>query len=84
MAFVEFGGEPAHRAERLGQMRALTYNDLAADRNCVAIVQAMEAILARAAAGVPGCVVKVNGTGGGLVLLEPGNGTAQLLYSGRV
>jgi hypothetical protein len=65
-------------------MRALTYNDLSADRNCVAIVQAMEAILARAAAGVPGCVVKVNDSAGGLVLLEPGNAEATVLYSGRV
>jgi hypothetical protein len=65
-------------------MRALTYNDLSADRNCVAIVQALEAILARAAAGVPGCVVKVNHEAGGLVLFEPGNATPTILYPGRV
>jgi len=84
VAFVEFGGPREERAERLQQMRALTYNDLSADRNCVAIVQAMEAILARAAAGVPGCVVKVNGLTGGLVLYEPGNANQTVLYPGRV
>jgi D-galacturonate reductase len=84
VAFVEFGGPAEHRAERLAAMRALTYNDLSADRNCVAIVQGLEAILGRAAAGSPGCVVKVNTPAGGLVLYEPGNATATVLYEGRV
>jgi D-galacturonate reductase len=84
VAFVEYGGPKEHRPARLQQMRALTYNDLSADRNCVAIVQAMEAILARAATGVPGCIVKVNGPLGGLVLFEPGNATPTVLYSKRV
>ena len=84
VAFVEFGGPPEARDERLRQMRALTYNDLTADRNCVAIVQALEAILARAADGSPGCVVHVNGPGGGLVLYEPGSTTPRILYPGRV
>jgi predicted dehydrogenase len=84
VAFVEFGGTPESRPDRLRQMRALTYNDLSADRNCVAIVQAMEAILARAAAGVPGCLVKVNGSAGGLALYEPGNAKPTILYPGRV
>src|SRR5207249_1345170 len=68
VAFVEFGGPTDNRADRLLQIRALAYNDLSADRNCVAIVQALEAILARAAAGTPGCVVRVNQSEGGLVL----------------
>ncbi|MBA4068078.1 MAG: gfo/Idh/MocA family oxidoreductase [Isosphaera sp.] len=84
VAHVEFGGEPAGRAARLREMRGLAYNDLSADRNCVAIVQAMEAILARAAAGAPGCLVKVNGPAGGLALYEPGNATPTVLYHGRV
>ena len=84
IASVEYGGPPGERGERLRQMRALTYNDLSADRNCVAIVQAMEAILDRAAAGVTGCVVTVNGPAGGLVLLEAGNPQPTVLYSGRV
>jgi predicted dehydrogenase len=84
VAFVEFGGPAEGRPERLRQMRSLTYNDLSADRNCVAVVQAMEAILARASAGVPGCVVKVNTAAGGLVLYEPGNATPHLLYPGQV
>ena len=54
VAFVEFGGPAAERSSRLEQMRALTYNDLAADRNVVAAVQAMEAILRHHAEGRPG------------------------------
>jgi hypothetical protein len=84
VAFVEFGGPRESSDERLRQMQALTYNDLSADRNCVAIVQALEAILARAAAGVPGCLVKVNGPAGGLALYEPGKETPTILYAGRV
>lgn len=84
-AFVEFGGSSEERPLRLNRMRALTYNDLAADRNCVAIVQALEAILSRGARGVPGCLVQVNGhSGGGLVLFEPGNAAPQILHEGRV
>ena len=84
VAFVEYGGPAEQRTERVEQMRKLTYNDITADRNCVAIVQALEAILARAASGVSGCVVKVNTAAGGLVLLEPGNATPLVLYEGRV
>ncbi|HSQ54495.1 MAG TPA: Gfo/Idh/MocA family oxidoreductase, partial [Gemmata sp.] len=84
VAYVEFGGKPEARGERLKEMRSLAYNDLSADRNCVAIVQAMEAILARASSGISGCIVKVNGPAGGLVLYEPGNSTPTILYSGRV
>ena len=84
VAFVEFGGPAEGRAERLAQMRALAYNDLTADRNCVAVVQALEAILGRAAAGAPGCVVKVNGPAGGLALYEPGTAAPLILYEGRV
>ncbi len=84
VAFVEFGGSLETRVQRLSEMRALTYNDLSADRNCVAIVQSLEVILARAAAGVPGCLVKINTSEGGIVLYEPGNPTAQVIYPGRV
>src|SRR4029077_14517883 len=44
-AFVEFGGSPSERDERLAEMANLAYNDLAADRQTVAAVQALEAIL---------------------------------------
>src|SRR5439155_10566130 len=83
VATVEFGGPAAERTQRLRKARALAYNDLSADRNCVAIVQAMEAILKRHAAGEPGAIVEVNGPGGGLVLY-PRRGTAEVLYAGRV
>ena len=84
VAAVEFGGPPDGRAERLKHARSLAYNDIAADRNCVAIVQATEAILAAHAAGEPGCVVIVNGPGGGLTLSRPGSGEVATLYQGTV
>ena len=84
VAFVEFGGPAEARRERLEQMRSLTYNDLSADRNTVAVVQALEAILARHAAGQPGCVVTVNGRHGGLVLQAPGQAEPVVLYPQRV
>jgi D-galacturonate reductase len=83
-AYVEFGGPKNERPQRLQQMRGLTYNDVTADRNTVAIVQAMEAILAQHAAGRPGCLVEVNAADGGLVLRVPGNREAVILYPGRV
>jgi predicted dehydrogenase len=84
VAQVEFGGPPPARPARLKQARGLAYNDLSADRQTVAAVQAMEAILARHAAGEPDCVVKVNDPLGGLVLYAPGAAEPQVLYSGRV
>ena len=84
VADVEFGG-PAERARRAARSGpALAYNDLSADRQTVAAVQAMEAILARHAAGTPNCVVNVNDTHGGLVLYAPGTAEPEVLYSGRV
>jgi D-galacturonate reductase len=84
VAFVEFGGPREGRDDRLREVRGLAYNDLSADRNCVAIVQALEAILNRAAGGRPGCVVRVNGPAGGLVLHEPGSSEPLVLYQSRV
>src|SRR5262249_55046003 len=75
VAFVEYGGPPGGREQRLEEMRALSYCDLSADRNTVAVVQALEAILAEHAAGRPGCVVNVNEGRGGLVLHAPGSAT---------
>jgi D-galacturonate reductase len=83
-AMVEYGGPPEERPARLRQVQGLAYNDLSADRNCVAIVQAMEAILAGAVEGVPGCLVRVNEPRGGLVLLEPGSPLPRVLYPHRV
>jgi D-galacturonate reductase len=79
-AFVEFGGPPGGRSERLEAMRCLSYNDLSADRNTVAVVQALEAILQRHAAGQPGAQVEVNGPHGGLVLVAPGSAEPAVLY----
>jgi predicted dehydrogenase len=84
VGFVELGGPPASRADRVEQMRTYHYNDVSADRQVVAAVQAMEAILAEHGAGNPDCVVKVNGEAGGLALYKPGISEPQVLYSSEV
>ena len=84
VAYVEFGGSLIDRSQRLEEMRALSYNDLSADRNVVAVVQAMETLLVAQAEGHPGSVVKVNGSGGGLALYKPGVQKPDVIYSGRV
>jgi D-galacturonate reductase len=84
VAYVEFGGAASDRDRRLEEMRALGYNDVSADRNTVAVVQALEAILQRHAAGRPGCFVEVNGPRGGLVLQAPGQAEPAVLYAERV
>ncbi|HEV3020834.1 MAG TPA: hypothetical protein VGX76_00140 [Pirellulales bacterium] len=84
VATVEFGGPTGGRDQRLADARRLAYNDVSADRQTVAAVQAMEAILARHAAGAPNGVVEVNHTAGGLVLLTPGRSEAEVLYEGKV
>jgi len=83
-AYVEFGGETSARGQRLREMAALGYNDLSADRNVVAIVQAIEAILAKQVGGHPGCVAFVNAAEGGLVLRTPGDARAEVIYANRV
>jgi len=80
VAFVEFGGPAEKRNERLAQMRALSYNDVSADRNVVAAVQSLEAILRAHAAGRPGGQVHVNGARPGLWLSVPGQGEPECLY----
>jgi len=84
VAFVEFGTQPTDRSNRLQQMRGLTYNDISADRNTVAVVQAMEAILERHAHGQPGGVAEINGPSGGLVVRLPGQAEPVILYQDRV
>ncbi len=84
VAFVEFGGPPDQRRERLNEMKQLLYNDLSADRQVVAAVQGLEAILAKHAAGQPGCRVEVNDARGGLVIDQPGIREPEVLYEGVV
>ncbi len=84
VATVEFGGAAAARDDRLQAARGLAYNDVGADRQTVAAVQAMEAILACHAKGKPNCVVEVDHALGGLVLLTPGQEKPEVLYAGRV
>jgi D-galacturonate reductase len=84
LAYVEFGKAPPDRAARLEAVRSLSYNDLGADRQTVAAVQALEAILERQARGEPDCIVRVNDRLGGLVLYRPGVSEPVVLYPGRV
>jgi predicted dehydrogenase len=84
VAMVEFGGPAGERDGRLATAAATAYNDLSADRQTVAAVQAMEAILAKHAAGSPNTFVEVNGADGGLVLRSPGTSVAEVLYAPRV
>lgn len=80
VAYVEFGGSAADRPHRLADVRGLAYNDLSAERQVVAAVQAMEAILAAHVAGHPHAVVRVNDSRGGLVLHAPTLPQPQVLY----
>jgi len=84
VAFVEHGGSAQDRPARLAAMAALDYDDLSHDRQTVAAVQALEAILERQYQGQPDCVVRVNDSRGGLVLYEPGSSEPQVLYDPRV
>ena len=79
VAYVEFGGGADRRDERLEEMRALRYNDLAADRAVVAAVQAMEAILAHAADGSPDGVARIS-SDGRMTLHLPGRSEPLPLY----
>lgn len=81
VAHVEWGGPSSERASRLSSARSLGYNDLSADRQVVAAVEALEAILDHAARGEPDGVVRVNGEAGGLALYLPGQSTPKVLYS---
>jgi predicted dehydrogenase len=80
VAYVEFGGPGGDRRTRLAEMRALNYNDLAADRQVVAAVQAMEAILEYAAKGKPDGVVRIDPSGR-MALQLPGASDPIVLYS---
>jgi predicted dehydrogenase len=80
VAYVEYGGPADGRRERLERMCSLAYNDLSADRNTVAVVQALEAILEKHARGQPGCTVDVS-PHAGLILRTPGQAEEVALYS---
>ena len=84
LATVEFAGSADERETRLQAARDYQYNELSADRQVVAAVQALEAILERQAGGEPDCVVRVNDPKGGLVLYRPGSDQPDVLYSGVV
>ena len=84
VAFVKNSTDPDDHALRLKEIQALNYNDISADRQTVATVQAMEAILEEHAAGNPNCIVNVNDPQGGLVMYSPGVSKGKVLYDGQV
>ncbi len=84
VAMIESCSSSIERSHRLKAARQLNYNDLSADRQVVATVQSLEAILARAAAAEPDCIVRVNDVHGGLVLYRPGSSEPDVLYAGKV
>jgi len=83
VAYVEFGST-GDRDSRLKQMTALDYNDVSADRQSVAAIAALEAILEHQAAGEPDCIVRVNDSNGGLALYKPGVSEPVVLYNKQV
>lgn len=83
VAEVEWGGPASERAARLRRARNLNYNDITADRQVVAAVEALEAILEQHAVGVPNAMVQVVDEVG-LVLSVPGREGSTLLYEGPV
>lgn len=68
------------KSARLNDVRSMGHGALEADRNVVAIVQSMEALLSAHAAGMPGGIVVVNGGAGGLVMHLPGSVAPVVLY----
>ncbi len=79
LAYVKFGGPDSEQQKRYEQIQSLAYNDLSADWQTVAAVQALEAILERQAAGKPDCVVRIGDPHGKLVLYRPGQSTPTVL-----
>ena len=80
LGYVKFGGTANDLSGRLKQVQSLAYNDLSAEWQTVAAVQALEAILERQAAGEPDCVVRVDPKAGGLTLYRPGHATPVVLH----
>jgi D-galacturonate reductase len=83
IAYVEHGGPDDEKKKRYRTVSVLTYNDIRAERNCVAVVQALEAILSDAAIGKFGSTVFVNHELGGLVLCRPGSAEPVVCYRNR-
>jgi len=84
VSFVEFGGPPTDRPRRYRWMSDLEYNALKSDRRVVAIVQALETILRRAAEGKPDGMAFFDQPQGGVVIRWPGQTGEELLYDGPV
>lgn len=84
VATVEFAGPQSERAERVARITQFDYNDIRSDRQTVAAVQAMEAILEKSSQGTPDAIVYINHDLGGLALFTPGSNEPEILYSPHV
>lgn len=84
LAYLEYGGIQRDRNLRLRFLQKQTWCDISGERNTVAIVQAMEAILDAHANGHPGGVATFNDPAGGLVLRFPGSKETRILYAGQI
>jgi D-galacturonate reductase len=80
VAEVELGEPKKHRLKRIAAARQSAYNDLSADKQVVAAVQALEAILKRHAEGTPGGVVFFSGDCERAELRLPGRADAETLF----
>ena len=80
LGYLKYGGPQDELANRLSQMQSLAYNDVSADWQTVATVQALEAILDFHAKGEPDCIVRVGDANGKLVLYRPSSAEPIRLY----
>lgn len=80
VAHLEFGGPDSSKMDRLAELKKQSWCDLSADRNTVAIVQSMEAILESHSQGKPGATAFINTDEGGIVLRLPGESGATVIY----
>ena len=79
-AYLKWGGTDNQREERFRSLCQQSYNDIRFDRPCVAMVQALEAILHHHSQGQPLGTVFVNHPLGGLVLSIPGSNSFVVLH----
>ncbi|MBM3970764.1 MAG: hypothetical protein FJ302_13035 [Planctomycetes bacterium] len=67
----------------MAEIQTLSYKDLASDRQTVAAVQTLKAILAHASKGEPDCIMRVNDSKGGLGLYRVSKPKLDVLYAAK-
>jgi predicted dehydrogenase len=83
-ASVHQARDQTARTLALNTVRKMEYASIEAERNVVAVVQAMESILSSHANGRPGGIVTANNPAGGLLLWLPGESQSRVLYPGKI